>query len=58
MKTLKNRVRIQAMLHSSLIQMKKVKIKFWEYHGIPSMMSLLLAFEFKNPLKILYPAKY
>ena len=46
------------MLHSSLIQMKKVKIKFWEYHGIPSMMSLLLAFEFKNPLKILYPAKY
>ena len=40
-------VRIQAMLHLCLLQMKKVKIKFWEYHGMPNMMSLLLAFEFK-----------
>ena len=53
MKTLKNRVRIQAMLHSSLIQMKKVKIKFWEYHGIPDMMSLLLAFKLKSPRRML-----
>ena len=29
--------------------------KFWEYHGIPNTMSLLLAFEFKNLMKMLYP---
>ena len=33
--------------------MKKVKIKFWEYHEKPNMMSLLLDLEFKNLMKML-----